>query len=585
MSSISTTDGGYQYYQRKLSDLESDMKDEARRARESYEERTDEVERKSQQSKLDLEKKTEQTVDNIRDNASEHAQKERDAARAEVERAKSSFYDKSGRVHSDAAYQQKRADEAIRQAQQELESQKAKLQRANESTADRIALAAADRMTKNADLERESRIRESAELRDSLHSMMDFERTYAKEKGQGSADARRELEDAARSHVSTLQRQFETELQQLNQKNKQAEQDLARTAQENRLERDRQFAQTIHNMTQQHQDDQRILNDSTEHTINQVRDMARQQAEHSQIAMDRQAATLAEDRQAALTHQAETFRREKQTQREDDDSRIHHLENEIKGHITSGDQNWVSPAAEAKMRDNFMREFTKKSDAEIKRDQERTDSIHKEYTRRLASTIEAADTRVANTEAERRSDEHLQRQTLMNHIQEVQETHEQMLRDKDYQSSRQAENINHTYSNSLERQRREYEGTINQLKADSNEKLTQLRQQHDFETKMSQRGSAMKQYELSKAYERKLEEQKIAYDDEIAKLKEQLATRGHEAERRTRQLLEDQAKGYEQKIAQMEYQTKERERTISDNYQDQIEKLKRSNALLIQRKS
>jgi len=182
-------------------------------------------------------------------------------------------------------------------------------------------------------------------------------------------------------------------------------------------------------------------------------------------------------------------------------------------------------------------------------------------------------------------EEHQQRQTLMNHIDDVQQTQERLLRDKDYQATRQTDALNHNYSNSLERQRREYEQVINQLKSDDSEKINQVRQQADFDAKMAQRNLATKQYEMAKSYERKLEEQKTQYEDVVANLKEQLATHHQEAERRTRQLLDEQGKGYEQKIAQMEYQTKERERTISDNYQDQIEKLKRSNALLIQRKS
>lgn len=68
-------------------------------------------------------------------------------------------------------------------------------------------------------------------------------------------------------------------------------------------------------------------------------------------------------------------------------------------------------------------------------------------------------------------------------------------------------------------------------------------------------------------------------------MKEELARNHSESERRNKQMLEEQSKGYEQKISQLEYQSKERERTISENYQDQIDKLKRSNALIIQRRS
>lgn len=585
MSSISNTDGGYQYYQRKLSDLESDMRDETRRARERYDERADALEKDTAANQRKLEKKTESAVNDIRDHSAEQIEKERKSAREDVDRAKASAYDKYGRSQSEIAYHKKRADEAIQQAQQDIENQKAKSDRAAESSTDKLTRGAAERLTKNAQEDHDSRTRETTDLRQSIDSLLENERVYAKEKGQGSADARREIENEARTREYVIKNQYENQIQQMQRKGDQMEHDLLQSNQRNIHDRDVQFSNDVRRMTQQHQDDQRILTDSTNRMVNQVRDMANQQAQHSQEAMDRQATGMARDNQENLTHQAETFRHEQQLQREQDVSDIHHLESEIKGHITSGDQSWVSPAAEARMRANFMQEFDKKHQAEVTRHKQKTDSMQNEYTHRLASVLEEADTRALVSESQHREESHLQQQTLENHIDEMQKTHERILRDKDYQATRQSDALNHNYSNSLERQRREYEGVINQMKTDHSEKMSQLRQQSDFESKMAQRDFKAQQYEISKSYERKLEEQKTGYEDALSNLKEQLATHQHEAERRTRQLLDEQAKGYEQKIAQMEYQTKERERTISDNYQDQIEKLKRSNALLIQRKS
>lgn len=585
MSSISTTDGGYQYYHHKLSDLESEMRDEAKRARENYDERADSIEKKATQNVRDYEKKSDEAVNDVREHSSEQVEKERASARADVERARAETYDKYGRAQSDIAFHKKRADEAIRNMQEQMDSQKPKMDRALEASAAKTSQGAAERLSKNAEEERESRTRETAELRQSIDSLLENERAYGKEKGQGSADARREIENEARTREFVMRNQYEKDLQQLQHKGAQMEHDLIQSHQQNMHDRDTQFAKDLHRMTQQHQDDMRTLSESTEHVVNQVRDMARQQAVHAQESMDRQATSMQRDNQESLNRQAETFRHEKQLQREEDQSKIHHLESEIKGHITSGDQSWVSPAAEARMRDNFMKEFTKKQEAEISRNKAKTDSLHKEYSKRLADVVEAADTRIMTAEADHRSSEYLQQQSLMNHVDEVKATQERMLRDKDYQANRQMEALNHNYSNDLERQKREYEGVINQLKSEHSQKVSEVRQQADFNAKLAQRNFASQRYEVSKAYERKLEEQKTSYEDAVSHLKEQLATHQHEAERRTRQLLDEQAKGYEQKIAQMEYQNKERERTISDNYQDQIEKLKRSNALLIQRKS
>jgi hypothetical protein len=57
-----------------------------------------------------------------------------------------------------------------------------------------------------------------------------------------------------------------------------------------------------------------------------------------------------------------------------------------------------------------------------------------------------------------------------------------------------------------------------------------------------------------------------------------------DTERREKQNYDDLARNYEQRIAQMEEQQKERERIITQNFEDQLDKVKRSNALLQQKK-
>ena len=137
----------------------------------------------------------------------------------------------------------------------------------------------------------------------------------------------------------------------------------------------------------------------------------------------------------------------------------------------------------------------------------------------------------------------------------------------------------------MDQQRRHYEDVIQDLKNDANARIASMRQDYEFNSKMAQKAFSARQNELIREYEKKLADQKSESDVQIADLKSALAVSQREADRRTRQALEEQSKGYEQRIAQNEFQTKERERVISQNYQDELEKVKRSNALLIQKKS
>jgi hypothetical protein len=118
----------------------------------------------------------------------------------------------------------------------------------------------------------------------------------------------------------------------------------------------------------------------------------------------------------------------------------------------------------------------------------------------------------------------------------------------------------------------------------ASEKINNIRQKADFDAKLAQRNFAMQHTELAHSYDKRLEDQKNMYEDTIADLKDQMIKGNRDSEHRTKLLLDEQQHGYDQKVATMEFQNKDRERTIAQSYQDEIDKLKRVNALLSQRK-
>jgi hypothetical protein len=585
MSSISSTDGGYQYTKRRVDELENELRNETKRARERADERVDLIEKNATENARKLEKRTDERMQDYRESAAESVEKAREAARADVDRVKAQSYNKYGRTQAELAQHQKWADQAVQQAHDQIERNKIKSEESTESIADKINHASAERLAENARAERDSRTRENATLHKTISQLIQHEGDYKKGKAQGAADARREMENESRTRENVISKQYEDEIEQLKDKATQADRNYALLDDQNRRDMETKFAKTLQRVNQENDDDRRYLSNNAERAIAEARDLADKQGKNSASAMARQADAMARQNENSLTHQADTFRHELGHQRELHQDEVHRLESELTQRRTSSDPTWVAPAAEAKMRDNFIQEYDKKHQAEVTRNQSRADNIRSEYRSRLSSTIEDADQRVTRAELQRRSDEHQQRKIYEDHVQEVQKNAEQAIRDREHETSHQADVMNRTYGNTLEHQRRQYEAMINQLKSDSMDKLTQVRQQAEFDAKIAQRNFATQQYEANKTFERKLEEQKNFYEDTVSQLKDQLTAAHHEAQRRTQQLLDDQAKGYEQKIAEMEYQTKQRERTISDNYQDQIEKLKRTNALLIQRKS
>ena len=75
------------------------------------------------------------------------------------------------------------------------------------------------------------------------------------------------------------------------------------------------------------------------------------------------------------------------------------------------------------------------------------------------------------------------------------------------------------------------------------------------------------------------------YEDLFNLAQEESSQKLRDVEREKRLALEEQQRMYEQRSKEIEQSSKERERTIASSYESQLDKVKQSNARLIQQKS
>jgi hypothetical protein len=162
---------------------------------------------------------------------------------------------------------------------------------------------------------------------------------------------------------------------------------------------------------------------------------------------------------------------------------------------------------------------------------------------------------------------------------------EQLVRTKDNQLENSMQKVHKGYASQLEDQRRQYEDILDAFKNDAAAKATAIRQDAEFNLRMERRTSAARQNELIREYEKRLSDQKNEFVEELKSQKLASEKALMELDRKAHQEQEEQARLGNQQIAQLEQQYQERERVSARNYQDQIEKLKRSNALLQSKKS
>ena len=103
MSTVSSTDGGYNYYQRNLTELEDDLRNQAKKNLKSQEEHLQEMEENYKKALQKKDKDLEETVKNIKDNMNETLSREREGNKNEVARIKNDTYDKFGRFQGNDA--------------------------------------------------------------------------------------------------------------------------------------------------------------------------------------------------------------------------------------------------------------------------------------------------------------------------------------------------------------------------------------------------------------------------------------------------------------------------------------------------
>jgi hypothetical protein len=331
--------------------------------------------------------------------------------------------------------------------------------------------------------------------------------------------------------------------------------------------------------------DRRMLEDQFEIDRQQQAQRTKQDHEYSQKLMEDRLDDAAEARNHALDEQGKAWRESYQNMSRENSARIARLEAQNQEARTSQNVNVISPAAEAAVREETNRENDKRNAANDARKNAQVESLQQNFKDRYNDLLADKRQNEMRMSQEQALQHHQDQQEYLDSVAELSDSRDEQLRQKDSDHQRASDALTHDHARALDQQRRDYEDIIQNLKNDANDRIGSMRQDHSFESKMSHKAFSAQQNELIRQYEKKLADQKQDSDQQIGDLKSELSMNQRESERRMAQALEQQSKGYEQRIAQSEAQNKERERLISQNSQDELEKVKRSNALLIQKKS
>ena len=430
-----------------------------------------------------------------------------------------------------------------------------------------------------------SRGEENRTLRDQVRASADGQRSAVSDKAQARADAIRDFESDFRTHEQTLADNYAAETQRLHDSVDQSSDSLVRKNQDRLAELQERFTKVIHQKeaehAQQSKSDQKTFQDGLAQEKGARAADSRQSEskllEHDERAQAQNARTLA--------IQGKNYQEQNAHSVEYRDAENLRLKGKIQEIATSADPNNVSPAAEQVLRQSMSENFEKSFGAEHDRTANQFDHAQQTYKDDVRTEHAQAQTQMRNLSQSLTADRQIERSALLNQIQDTEFQKNVALGDKDRKFDIQSERMNRNSASTMDEQKRKFDESLQNVQYDANTKIKAYQQASEFKFNMAQRTSSARQNEIIRDYEKKLASQKADYESLVGELKSQSATAVRESDRKGKDALDEQARLYEQRLAQTDVQQKEHETRIVQAFQDDMEKLKRSNALLIQKKS
>jgi len=585
MSSVSSTDGGYQYYQRPLSDLEDDLRNDAKRSREHDQERIQKMQEAQEQELRDRDEQIDQTTRTIRENSSDRVRKEREVARKDVEQARAQAYDRFGRTGSEDSGAKQKYEQAIVEVQNDFDHRLKGVERAKEEQGKSIAEEANAKVEKAITEQRDAHAVETKDLREKVGTLNEWADSRKLEGNRKAEEFVKGYENEYRSRAINQQNAHEQEIGKMHRELAETEDNLSRGKNQALLAQSDRYGNLMRKQTQENQNTINNLQSNYQRDREQLETSAKMSLASQAKANEQKTEASQRHTEEMMKKQSEAFNQSQGQTKQANLSRINELENKLQVKETTDDPNEVSPRADAAIRRSVGGQYEKLFNEEKglhERRQAELKNQLKTETDDLRNENRMKEMHLTNQNAlQSHQDLSLYRQYLDDAQHEKNET----IRSNIISRDRQLELQTKLNAREAEGQRRQYEELFETIKTESSDRMQGTKEDLGFKLKMSQREFALRYGEQGRAYERKLQEQKDQYELMLDNQKTDLDKTIKDLEHRNRTTIEQQDRASSQKMTQMEQQYKERERKLAESYEGELDKMRRANALLMQKKS
>ena len=582
---MNTENGMQQYYKKTINDMIDNHQADLKRNQDNNDRELSRIESSSHQALLNKGKEAAETLQNVKDNLNEDMNRSRLQYQTESDKLKNQSYDSTngnqGAI-SPRIYQQ--------QLQGIYDSMDTQRQNNNQDIKN-LGLSYREKLSEHKDQQdaqisniMQNHAEEIKDYEDKLKSLKNYDKKLQEQNSETLNKHIQEHDDENRSEKSRIQEALKGSINQLNNELDHNMDMFGRRNVENLREKDEHYSELFHKQNQDNFDRLQSLESEYKHQFKQLQgaqDLALNSADKkTQTLLDR--SNL--ERQAALENQARTYQEAIENIQQNNGNTVANLQKELNKQQTSMDAHIPDQLAEA-IKAPIHKEYEKKLSAEAERNQKNADSMQRRYIEQYQRAIENFATKEAKIHHKNNVDQATELSRYFDSIQEMEYQTKNRLAEQGFAQDRKEESLFRQFGNALERQKQDYDQVLSNAQDDFAARILSLRQELETDAKTQHRALNARQNELIRDYEKKLADQKAESDFQVENLKAQAQLDLRNLERKSKQELEAQAKGYEQRLTQAEAQSKERERYMTQNYQEELEKTKRSYEFISKKKS
>lgn len=495
------------------------------------------------------------------------------------------LYDRYGKMEAEQNLERARSAEYLAEQSRIFKDRSKAQNQELDTRLHKVAQAAQETAKADAEAQRVSRNNEQGYLRESIQQMNQAKKDTSVLEASRRQNAYEELESDFNTRTQKLISEQELEKSRIKERDEYSEDAIYQKAQDAMSDQKRKTALLIRSMEARHQDDVEWRDDEFLKNLGQQKDryqkgVATQEATHEKAFF-----AAREANEKAMNKMAESSQQTLKRTVDDANAQTNYLSDKLQEMRTSPDASVISPGAEEKLRSTYNQDHQKTLNAAQTSHQRSEQAIRKAWKEdqtNLSADLQKEKLDKARIAANL-ADQH--RRDLANLSGET----SQKLKSSMFQAQSDRQALMETLEDRHQGEQIALKRQLGESLADREDALLTRIKDHDAEMQYQlasiRRSHQTTVQDMNRAQEKALNDQKGALERQHKEILLETQKNARNLEKRLKQALDEQARSYEHRLAESEQFRLEREKNLSRMHQDELEKVKKSHALLMAKKS